>query len=364
MRRIAFFLPTLSGGGAERAAILLARAWPDDPKPLLVVRSLSGPYLPLTRGMDVEDLHTRAHGIITTLVSGFRLASVCRRHSIDTVVVYLSPVSAIIAQILLGKGLRVYISVQTVPRPPNESPARLTKSARFRIWVAERLTARVDGYFVPAALSAEFIKRGKRCPSIHHVPNPAEVSSCSLVGESRADLVWVGRLVHQKRPDLVIALMEKLPHLTLDMYGSGELHSEISDLIIDRGLSNRIRLMGFKNDLKDVYPGHKALVVTSDYEGFCNVIVEALAHGLVVVSTDAPHGPVEILENCDAGRIVQRGDVVALASALEDILHASQLDPCRHRSLAIERSLNYTPTRLARVMALALKRDTEASQSS
>jgi len=77
------------------------------------------------------------------------------------------------------------------------------------------------------------------------------------------------------------------------------------------------------------------LVLSSDYEGFALVIVEALHHGLGIVSTDCPDGPAEILKNGEFGRLVTVGDVAALTDAMVDEFN-NRRDPQEQRRRAAD----------------------------
>ena len=103
--------------------------------------------------------------------------------------------------------------------------------------------------------------------------------------------------------------------------GEGDLRPAMERQIAELGLQDRVALPGF---FQDPYPWFRSadlFVLSSDWEGFGNVIVEALECGVPVVSTDCPSGPAEILENGRYGRLVPVGDVDALANAIIVTLH-------------------------------------------
>src|SRR5262249_16471264 len=108
------------------------------------------------------------------------------------------------------------------------------------------------------------------------------------------------------------------------------------------GLTSRIIFAGLVPDPFPWIMKAKVAVVSSLYEGLCNVIIEALGCGTAVVSTDCPYGPREILKNGRFGRLVPVGDAPALAKAIE-----AALDDRTDRASLLGRSQDYTADRAA-----------------
>ena len=109
--------------------------------------------------------------------------------------------------------------------------------------------------------------------------------------------------------------------------GEGPERGRLEALCARIGLADAVSLPGF---VENPFPRIRAalvLAVSSDREGFGNVLVEAMALGTPVVSTDCPHGPREILEGGRWGRLVPIGDPDALAAALLDTLRAPPVAP-------------------------------------
>ena len=72
----------------------------------------------------------------------------------------------------------------------------------------------------------------------------------------------------------------------LEIYGEGPLDEYLKNLIIEKGLENRIKLMGRSNNMKDVLMKADAFILSSDYEGMPNALIEAMACGLPCISID------------------------------------------------------------------------------
>ncbi len=135
-------------------------------------------------------------------------------------------------------------------------------------------------------------------------------------------VVTVGTLKAVKNQDLLIRAFAKLNRsdARLMIVGDGELRADLEVLCSKLGVADQVIFAGFQNDPTPFYATADLFVLSSNYEGFGNVIVEALACGTPVVSTDCPSGPAEILENGRWGGLSPVGDVDALAVAIDAAL--------------------------------------------
>ncbi len=118
-------------------------------------------------------------------------------------------------------------------------------------------------------------------------------------------IIAVGRLHPQKRFDRLIEafsiIADKYPKWFIDIYGEGGEKELITQKITDMGLSNRIHLKGETNDIYSEYKKSQFFVLTSDYEGFGLVLLEAMACGIPCVSTNCPYGPSDIITDGQDG---------------------------------------------------------------
>ncbi|MDJ0807918.1 MAG: glycosyltransferase [Gammaproteobacteria bacterium] len=136
-------------------------------------------------------------------------------------------------------------------------------------------------------------------------------------------LLSIGRLEEQKDYSTLfkaLAALQETQDVRLIVLGEGRLRDQLLYLIDKLALTGRIDLAGFKDNPYCYMRQADALVMSSVWEGFGNVLAEALAQGTPVVSTDCPSGPAEILNHGEFGPLVPVGDVMALTSGIKQVL--------------------------------------------
>ena len=141
---------------------------------------------------------------------------------------------------------------------------------------------------------------------------------------SKQTVLFVGRLVPQKDiPNLLAAciILKQRRHLDVLIAGDGPERPMIETQIRALGLAESVRLVGIVQNPLPLMAGSGVLVLPSRFEGLGNVLIEAMACGTQVVSTNCPHGPAEILEDGRYGQLVPVGNPEALAAAIERSLN-------------------------------------------
>ena len=144
----------------------------------------------------------------------------------------------------------------------------------------------------------------------------------------RKNIVSVGRLHEQKNQELLIRAFAKISDKVEDnliIYGQGELREKIEKLIVELKMETRVKLGGIIENVPDAIIGSNLFVLSSNYEGSPNALLEAIALGIPAISTDCPcGGPKEIIEDGENGFLVPVGDVDAMAEKMLYVLKLSQ----------------------------------------
>lgn len=164
----------------------------------------------------------------------------------------------------------------------------------------------------------------KEIKNIEVIPNPLpfypkKVSSCK-----NKTIISVGRLEAQKGYDELVEVWNKLfkkyPDWKLEIYGEGSLKKELQEKIDTLGMNNSLLLKGTDKRIMKRYLESSIYVMTSKYEGFGMVLVEAMACGLPVVSFDCPCGPKDIIKDGEDGFLIRNRDLDEMAKKLEFLI--------------------------------------------
>lgn len=172
------------------------------------------------------------------------------------------------------------------------------------------------------------------------IPNPIEVGNLQpYVGEREKKVVAVGRLEPQKNHRLLLQafafFVKKHPEYTLCLYGKGELERELKELSVELGIDTSVNFVGFSHRVKEEINSAAMFVLSSDYEGISNSMLEAIALGVPVIATDCPIGGSKAyIENGRNGLLVPVGEKEDLAEAMERLAD----DPELSRQISVEGS--------------------------
>ena len=172
-----------------------------------------------------------------------------------------------------------------------------------------------------------------------------QVAEKSWKGPAGSRVLTVGSLKKQKNHVLLLRAFSQLKNInaSLLILGDGPERTHLELIAHELGVSDKVEFAGFKKDPSAYFCTADVFVLSSDYEGFGNVILEALGFGLPVVSTDCPHGPAEILAQGKYGKLVPTNDVDLLMSAIE-----SSLKSDRNVASLIDRAADFNPETAAR----------------
>ena len=325
--RITLVISSLCGGGAARVMVTMASYWADSGCEVTIVTFDDA------RSMPAYELHpavarralaqaVAARGALHAIALNLQRVKVLRRSikasAPQVVVSFLHTMN--VRTILACHGLGVPVVVSERCDPSEDDVGKtwdlLRKLTYHR---AARVVAQTH-----AALG-HFSRAVRRRGSV--IPNalPTSRSGSGAPGHERAKVIMgMGRLTHQKGFDLLSRAFSKVagkhPAWSLVIWGAGPLREELESLRSELGLDSRISFPGWTADPFGEMGRARLFVLSSRYEGFPNVLCEAMACGLPVVSFDCASGPREIIRNDVDGILVPRGDVDALADAIDRLL--------------------------------------------
>jgi glycosyltransferase involved in cell wall biosynthesis len=157
-------------------------------------------------------------------------------------------------------------------------------------------------------------------PRIVRIPNAVTPLTGGLSDPTSRVVVAAGRLTGQKGFDRLIPAFEQVvrahPDWKLRIYGSGRRRAYLQRMIQKRGLQNSVRLMGRANSMGEELAKGSVYAMSSRFEGFPMVLLEAMSKALAVVSFDCPRGPADLITDGEDGLLVPNGDIDGFAQAL------------------------------------------------
>lgn len=368
--RVLLFAPVLGGGGAEVRIVRLANALRDHQvEPLVAVARGSGVYedrLDATVPRVVCQRVTKS-STLSAALSFPRLVSKIDGYRPDVVVALQGHlgVPLILAARWARRTPKVVLGI------PNNFSARVADAptwGRRRLIDAERLAYLAADHIVAISqgVAKDFVDsipaaRGK----ISVVYNAGFDDSLATLSSEPLPfqrpegplIVACGRLVRPKDyPTLLraLALVQTKPTPQLWIVGDGREREALLALAAELGVAGQVRMLGFQRNPYPFLANADVFVLSSRHEGFGNVLVEAMACGTRVVSTDCPYGPAEILDSGRYGRLVPVGDAEALARAVDDALvdRPSEAERARVR----ERAATFSASSSARGYAEVFRR--------
>lgn len=163
-------------------------------------------------------------------------------------------------------------------------------------------------------------------PNIEVIPNAAMHVSDAYSDVMNKRVIAVGRLDYQKGFDRLVQAWQLVRHTgkftdwKLDIFGQGEWREMLQQMIDKAELQDSVRLNRPTKQIGEEYVKSDMLVMSSNYEGFPMVMIEAMACGLPVVSFDYKCGPKDIIQPGINGLLVPNGDIQALADAMMKVM--------------------------------------------
>jgi len=334
MKKITLFLPSLRGGGAERVMVNLARGFAERGLQVdLVLAKAEGPYL-LEIPPSVRVVDLRARRVIYSLPA---LVRYLRRERPCAMLSTLghANIIAIWARFLARVPVRLAV------REANTPSVSSANASTFREKIMPTLIRLFYRYADVVIANSYGVKEdllritGLPVEKIKVIYNPVLTPDLFAKAEEPLDHPWfrpgappvilgVGRLTEQKDfPTLIraFALVRKEGPARLMILGEGEDRAKLEALARELGVEPDVALPGFVANPYKYMKRAAVFVLSSRWEGLPTVLIEAMALGTPVISTDCPSGPAEILEGGKWGLLVPVGDPDLLARAILETLH-------------------------------------------
>lgn len=314
-----FVIPSLSKGGAERVVCVLASGLAAKGEDVTVLRyfKTDGDY-PIDERVNV-----------VTLSGGYesdynKISTTKRLKSINKIVKQIDP--DVIIPFLKHVNIQTYIAVSSKYRKRVIFIVRispyLSNRGRNEI-VHDFLINHFNKTIVQNQAQKDYFKKSaqKRIYILSNPVNDVFLMENREINNDRFTVVSAGRLSSQKNFPMLIKAFSEFSvgkeDVSLRIYGEGDDKEALQNLIDELGCGEKIKLMGRTNDLVTAYKSASLFVLSSNFEGMPNALLEAMAIGLPCISTDCPTGPSEMIVNGETGLLVPVDDVEKMREAIE-----------------------------------------------
>lgn len=353
--RLAIFRRDLMGGGAERVLINLANCFVAHGLEIdFVLCRAEGPLLkfvpPQARIIDLKaSEYDKGKGLklptsFSSLSSLPKLVSYLRKEKPKAMLAasHYSNEIAVLAKLLARVPTRVVVSEHIALSIQAQQAEQM--SSRFASTTARLLYPWANGIVAVSEGVAKDLSQVTKIPlkRIEVIYNPVITPELLEKAKEPIEHPWfasgeppvilgVGRLVKQKDFSTLIkafAQVQAVKPARLVILGTGREQKSLQSLIAELNLTDKVALLGFVNNPSAYMAQASVFVFSSLWEGFGNVLVEAMATGTPVISTDCESGPAEILDSGKYGHLVPVGNQKAIADAIIEVLsgHAKPLD--------------------------------------
>lgn len=228
------------------------------------------------------------------------------------------------------------------------SPWVICRNSKLEKFLWKNCFPKADKVIVQTAEQADFFSKKvqKKCVVI---PNPVaeqyRENSKTSYKEKNEEFIAVGRITSQKNYEMMFKafakVAQKSPNIRLSVFGTGELEESLNSLISELDMNQNIKLMGRSDNIPQELHSRDVFLMSSDFEGMPNALAEAMATGLVCVSTDCKTGPKDLIDDGKNGFLVPTGDVDKFTEVIGRICDMTKTESEKLGKAAREKILSF-----------------------
>ena len=330
MRKILFYIDSMQCGGANRVMANLVDYFSHNGYIVVLINdvgAMNGKLeykIPsLVKRIIVSDyMDIKENRVIKNMKRVSVLRRIVKEEAPDVIVSFMGPPN--VRMLIATTCLRVKKVVSVRNDPYKEYGGGIKKI------IANILFQMADGCVLQTHEASQYFnsKICKKAKVIFNPVNPKFYKQLHI--ENGSHIIVVGRLQTQKNPILVfdafLEIFREFPDSELDFFGVGVLEKEIQEKTKEFKLEKRVYLKGQVDNIEDYLKEASVYVLCSDYEGMPNALMEAMAVGVPVISTDCPSGgPKVLIQNSQQGLLIPCGDKQKLVDSLRLLLSNKSL---------------------------------------
>ena len=252
-----------------------------------------------------------------------KLREIVKMENPDVILSFMGPPNYRMLTATLGLHCRKVVSVRN-------DPYKEYGNTRIKRLIAGLLFRLADGCVFQTEMASEYFPKCVRRKS-NIILNPVNPEFFYVQwNETENSLITVGRLYPQKNHELLIRAFSQvhkdMPGISLKICGRGVEEQRLKQLVQELRIEDCVHFLGEINDVKEQLKHSSCFVLSSDYEGLPNALMEAMAVGMPVISTDCPcGGPNELIKDEKNGLLVPCGNAGALEDAIRTMLSGKEV---------------------------------------
>lgn len=342
-KKILIFIGSMSRGGAERVISIISnnlveKGWEVS---VCVLLSNSVAY-PLSDKIKIIDFSGKTSSRIKRIPNWiFGIRKLVKNEAPDVILSFVARINIIVQLACLGLKKRIIVSERNDPYSDGRS--KIVDILTY--WLYPKAdavvfqTRRAAGYF-------ERLKLKNTCI----ITNPISVKCCTTT-PIKGKIVSAGRLMPQKNHklliDSVVEVHKTIPYVKLFIYGDGYMREELEEYAHTLGADKYVCFMGNVSNIHEEISDAELFVLSSDYEGLSNALLEAMMMGLPCISTDCA-GSDEYIENGENGLLVPVKSKTDMVSAIFEVLENDELR-MKLKNNAINKAAEYKKEKVMKI---------------
>ena len=321
MKRHIFFIGTLRNGGAERVVSILASKMAEQGMDTEILMYYDKPVFyeisPKVKLTVVEkESGTKSKGKNLLWIRKY-----FKEHA-KVVISFLAPFNIMAIAANLGSGTPIIVADRNDPtKVPSKFVVRKVRDFLYRF---------ADGIVVQTQKNKAYFSKAvqKKSTVIYNPVDLKEYAGIALSTPKEKKIVTAGRLMPQKNQKMMIRafaeVLDTHPDYELVIYGDGPSEGELKELVKQLGITENVSLPGNVKDLHERIKSAEMFVLSSDYEGMPNALIEAMCLGLPSISTKVS-GATDLIEDKSNGMLVDQNDQAGLTEAFQMLIENQEL---------------------------------------
>ena len=316
MKRHIFLIGTLGNGGAERVVSILASKMAEEGMDVEILTYYDKPISYEINEKVKISVVEKMTGTGNKIKNLLKIRQYFKENA-KVVISFLAPFNMMAIAANSGTGIPMIVADRNDPtKVPSNKLLRKTRDFLYRF---------ADGIVVQTQKNKAYFSKAvqKKSEIIYNPINLKEYAGISLNLDREKTIVTAGRLMPQKNQEMMIqafkTVADRYPEYQLIIYGEGPSRNDLEQLISKLGLEGNVKLPGNTTRLHDCIKTAGMFVLSSDYEGMPNALIEAMCLGLPVISTKVS-GATDLIKDHENGILTELNDQAGLEAAMLELI--------------------------------------------